>query len=416
MVSMKFKDVHAFIDYTTNRMNKGRFSLDHFKVLLNRLGDPQLQLKTVHIAGTNGKGSTTNYLRSILQTSGLKVGTFTSPFLEVHNDRIRINDRFISDEQLLHYGNRFADLIEENNLSMFEIDTLIAIHFFLDQEVDIALFEVGLGGRLDATNVILPMVSLITTIGFDHMDILGDTLELISFEKAGIIKDSVPLYTSEDKPECLEVFKRICEERNASFNSIKEAQEIKLDQNISFNYDGLSIRLNTSAFYQVKNASLAIEAARYLSHFFKINDEDIVSGLKDTQWKGRFELVSTNPHIILDGAHNTHGVSALIESAKYLPKPLVIVFTALRDKETDAMLDGLLSIADQVIVTEFDFYRAASLDKLTHGNVMAIQDNHEAILKGIELSKDGTCLITGSLYFISQVRQTFLPEILGVKL
>ena len=412
---MKFNDIQSFIDYTTNRMNKGRFSLDHFKALLESLGNPQYRLKTVHIAGTNGKGSTTNYLRAILQASGLRVGTFTSPHLEVHNDRIRINDVYISDEQLLYYGNRFAELIEENNLSMFEIDTLIAIHFFLDQDVDIALFEVGLGGRLDATNVIMPLVSLITTIGFDHMDILGDTLALISMEKAGIVKEGVPLYTSEDKPECLDVFKQICIERNAKFNTIKEAQNIELKYGIRFNYDNLSIHLNTSALYQVKNASLAIAGARYLSNYFEINDDDIIDGLKDTQWKGRFELVSTNPHIIIDGAHNTHGVSALVESARYLPKPLVIVFSALRDKETDAMLDDLLSIADEVIVTEFEFYRAASLEMLRHGNVLAIQDNHEAIRKGIALSLNGTCLITGSLYFISQVKQTILPEILGVK-
>lgn len=412
---MKFNTIHSFIEYTTNRMNKGRFSLDHFKALLENLGNPQHQLKTVHIAGTNGKGSTTNYLRAILQTSGLRVGTFTSPHLEVHNDRIRINDQFITDEQLLHYGNRFADLIEENNLSMFEIDMLIATHYFLDQNVDIALFEVGLGGRLDATNVIIPLVSLITTIGFDHMDILGDTLDLISMEKAGIVKDGIPLYTSEDKSECLDVFKNVCMERNATFNLIKEAQNIELENGISFDYEGLSIHLNTSALYQVKNASLAIEAALYLRRFYGISNEDIINGLKETQWKGRFELVSESPRIIIDGAHNTHGISALIESAKYLPKPLVIVFSALRDKETDAMLDGLLSIADDVIVTEFEFYRAASLDMLRHGNVLAIQDNHEAIEKGIKLSTGGTCLITGSLYFISQVRQTILPEILGVK-
>lgn len=412
---MKFNTIHSFIDYTTNRMNKGRFSLDHFKALLENLGNPQHQLKTVHIAGTNGKGSTTNYLRAILQTSGLRVGTFTSPHLEVHNDRIRINDQFIEDEQLLYYGNRFADLIEDNGLSMFEIDMLIAIHYFLDQNVDIALFEVGLGGRLDATNVIIPLVSLITTIGFDHMDILGDTLDLISMEKAGIVKEGIPLYTSEDKSECLDVFKNTCIKHNAKFNTIKEALNIELKNGISFDYEGLAIRLNTSALYQVRNASLAIEAALYLRNFYAISNEDIINGLKETQWKGRFELVSVNPHIIIDGAHNTHGIAALIESAKYLPRPLVIVFSALKDKETDAMLDGLLSIADDVIVTEFEFYRAASLDMLRHGNVLAIRDNREAIEKGIKLSSGGTCLITGSLYFISQVRQSILPEILGDK-
>ncbi|NTW90426.1 MAG: bifunctional folylpolyglutamate synthase/dihydrofolate synthase [Erysipelotrichaceae bacterium] len=410
-----FNTAHEFIEYCTNRMNKGRFSLEHFKSLLERLDNPQYKLKTVHIAGTNGKGSTTDYLRSIIQTSGYKVGTFTSPHLEVHNDRIRINNQFITDEDLLHYGNRFHDLIEKNELSMFEIDTLIAIYYFIENKVDIALFEVGLGGRLDATNVILPLVSLITSIGYDHMDILGHTLEEISYEKAGIIKQNTPIITAEDKENCLFVFKSVCEERHSELSRIHLPTNVQSNHSITYTYRGLDITLNTLAFYQIKNSSLAIECALYLRECgYLISDESIMNGLRNTQWKGRFETISTKPYVIIDGAHNMHGIDALVESTKLCKKPLVIVFSALKDKETEKMIHALVEIADEVIVTEFEFYRAAPLELLSLNNqVTAIRNPHDAIEYALRKSVDGTCLITGSLYFISEVRQVLLPHILG---
>ncbi len=410
-----FKTTHDFIDYCTNRMNKGRFNLDHFKALLEKLGNPQLKLKTVHIAGTNGKGSTTDYLRSILQTAGYKVGTFTSPHLEVHNDRIRINNVYISDEELLEYGNRFYTLIEENELSMFEIDTLIAIYYFCEKNVDIALFEVGLGGRLDATNVILPLVSLITSIGYDHMDILGHTLEEISFEKAGIIKENIPLITAEDKENCLFVFKSVCEERSSDFLKIHPAKNVIIGDSIQYEYHHLIIQLNTLAIYQIKNSSLAIECALYLRELgYTISDENIRMGISSTQWKGRFETISLNPHIIIDGAHNMHGIDALVESTRLCKKPLIIVFSALKDKETEKMIHALVDIGDEVIVTEFEFYRAATLETLSMNNrVTSIRNPYDAINYAIKQSAGGTCLITGSLYFISEVRQVLLPQILG---
>jgi dihydrofolate synthase / folylpolyglutamate synthase len=410
-----FKTTQEFIEYCTHRMNKGRFSLDHFKALLCRLGNPQLKLKTVHIAGTNGKGSTTDYLRSILQAAGYTVGTFTSPHLEVHNDRIRINNVFISDEDLLNYGNKFYSIIEENELSMFEIDTLISIYYYIDNNVDIALFEVGLGGRLDATNVILPIISLITSIGYDHMDILGYTLEEISLEKAGIIKDKVPLITAEDKENCLFVFKSVCEERQSYFMRIQKAHDIHVDNTIKFNYRNIEIELNTLAHYQINNSSLAIEAAIYLRECgFEISDENIQFGLVNTLWKGRFETISKSPLVIIDGAHNTHGIDALIESSRNCKRPLVIVFSALKDKETYKMIHSLVEIADEVVVTEFEFYRAAPLELLSENNqVTSIRNPTEAIQYALSQSIHGTCLITGSLYFISDVRQVILPKLLA---
>lgn len=412
---MTFMKTEEFIAYIEARITKGRFGFEHFKASMNELGNPQNDIKCVHIAGTNGKGSTTNYLRSILQEAGYRVGTFTSPHLIVHNDRIRINDVFISDEDLLEYGNRFYDFIEFHNLSMFEIDMLIASTYFKEQNVDFALYEVGLGGRLDATNVVTPLLSIITTIGFDHMELLGNTLKLIAGEKAGIIKQNVPLLTAEPKKSCLSVFERICTEKQAPLMKLSKITKLKASSGLSYRYHNLVIHLNTMALYQIKNSATALEAALILRNIgVEISDEAIIEGLANAQWKGRFEKVSDDPLIILDGAHNSHGIAALKESVKHLPKPIFVVFSALKDKETDKMISQMLDVTTHLIVTEFDFYRASTVDLLAKDfPVDKIKDPKKAIQNGIRRSRGGTLLITGSLYFISEVRQRILPDLLG---
>lgn len=410
---MKFNHIAEFIEYSTHRLSKGRFGLDHFKKAMESVGNPQLKLKCVHIAGTNGKGSTTNYLRSMFQQAGYRVGSFTSPHLEVHNDRIRIQDVFISDEDLLKYGNQFYALIEAYTLSMFEIDMLIAVHYFLENNVDLVFFEVGLGGRLDATNIIDPLVSVITTIGYDHMEYLGNTLEEIAAEKAGIIKYQKPVFTAEPKENCLAVFKQKAKEMETSCVLIDEPQNIHHTPQLEFDTLGCHVKLNTSADYQVRNAALALRVAFHLNeHGYPITTEAMLKGCYETQWKGRFEWVSQEPIVIIDGAHNTHGIEALLLSVQALPSPRIAIFSALEDKDTDAMLEALLKAFDQVIVTHFDFYRASSIENLAKAYpVLKIEDPKEAILKGLELSKKGSLVITGSLYFISQVRQSILPQL-----
>lgn len=415
---MIFNTIEAFIDYSTHRLNKGRFGLDHFKQAMESLGNPQLKLNCVHIAGTNGKGSTTNYLRSMFQQAGYRVGSFTSPHLEVHNDRIRIQDIFISDEDLLNYGNRFYPLIEAYHLSMFEIDVLIAVQYFLDNKVDLALFEVGLGGRLDATNIIDPLVSVITTIGYDHMEYLGTTLEEIAYEKAGIIKFQRPVFTAEPKLNCLAVFDAKAKAMQTTCILIDEPQNITHHPKLEFVACGLQVKLNTLADYQVRNAALALRVAFYLNdHGYPLKTEAMSRGLYETQWKGRFEVMSQSPLVIIDGAHNTHGMDALLMSVKALPSPKVVVFSALKDKDTDSMVEALMKAFDQVIVTHFDFYRASSLEDLAKAYpVLKIEDPEQALRKGLELSKEGCLVITGSLYFISQVRQSIIPNLRKEKL
>lgn len=411
---MRFQTIDAFLDFTVKRLNTGRFGFEHFKAAMAELGNPQYQLDCIHIAGTNGKGSTTNYLRSILQTAGYTVGTFTSPHLIVHNDRIRINDVYISDEDLLAYGNRFVDFIEAHNLSMFEIDMLIAVHYFLENRVDLVVFEVGLGGRLDATNVILPRLSIITTIGFDHMEILGDTLPKIAYEKAGIIKPNVPVLTAEPKASCLNVFRKVCVERNSPLYRIDRRTRLKSSTGLKYRYKHFTVHLPTLAVYQIQNSATALEAALILrDQGLNLSDADILNGLQHTQWKGRFETMSTDPLIIIDGAHNTHGVHALSQSLAALPRPLIVVFSALKDKETDKMLAELIPLCDDVVVTSFDFYRAATAQSLARDfPVHAIESAAEALRFGLSKAHGGTLLVTGSLYFISDVRQTLIPDLL----
>ena len=247
------------------------------------------------------------------------------------------------------------------------------------------------------------------------MDILGHTLEEISFEKAGIIKENIPLITAEDKENCLFVFKSVCEERSSDFLKIHPAKNVIIGDSIQYEYHHLIIQLNTLAIYQIKNSSLAIECALYLRELgYTISDENIRMGIYSTQWKGRFETISLNPHIIIDGAHNMHGIDALVESTRLCKKPLIIVFSALKDKETEKMIHALVDIGDEVIVTEFEFYRAATLETLSMNNrVTSIRNPYDAINYAIKQSAGGTCLITGSLYFISEVRQVLLPQILG---
>ena len=410
---MRFQTIQEFIEFTVNRHSKGRFGLDQFRKAMASLGNPQLDLKVIHVAGTNGKGSTTNFLRCIYQEQGYVVGSFTSPHLEVHNDRIRINDVFISDEDLLRYGNHFYELILEYDLSMFEIDVLIAVHYFLERKVDLAMIEVGLGGRLDATNLVNPLLSVITTIGYDHMDILGHSLEEIATEKAGIIKENRPVICGETKEECVDVLRSIAIEHHSEYIQADVPQSIVLNPTVEFVVKELHVTLSSLARYQASNASLALQAALYLQSFFPLDISKVLKALSKASWKGRFEVMSTQPFVIIDGAHNDHGMTALVESSNDLPHPRIAVFTALKDKDTDAMIQQLLTHFDEVIVTHFDFYRAQTLDGLAKDfKVTAIEDPYKAICSGLHKAKNGCLVITGSLYFISLVRNDLLPRAL----
>ncbi len=386
------------------RTSSSTFGLKKFNQCMEDLGSPQRKLKCVHVAGTNGKGSTSSFIAQIMKESGYKVGLYTSPFLIHHNDRFRINGVDMSDEDLLRYINMTTHLWEPYALTMFEIDTLIAIWYFIDQKVDIAIFEVGLGGRLDATNVIMPLVSVITTIGFDHMDFLGNTLDLIAFEKAGIIKENTPIISYSQETLVNEVFKRVATERNAQYIETSLAQQISADLfSQIIEKDGIRYTLSMNARYQCINASLALETVHYLKKDYpNITEETISSGLRNTVWFGRFQKVSDKPLIIIDGAHNINGMQALVDSLPLLPRPIHVLFSAIIGKDHEGMLEVLKPHVDSITVTEFDFYRKQDANILAiDDSIHIIKDPQHAYSDLIERAQQGSGIVCGSLYFLS---------------
>lgn len=406
-----FTTAQQFID-TIENMKHFHKGLDSFKEALNELNNPHLELqsKVIHVAGTNGKGSTVNYLRSILQTAGYTVGSFTSPYLVVHEDRIRINNEYISSEWILRFANTYWYLIEKYSLSMFEVDMMMACLYFKEHDVDYMIFEVGMGGRLDATNVFpQPLCTVITHIGMDHMAYLGDTFEKIAAEKAGIIKNHIPMITHEKREDCLAVFRNVCEERNSKMITCQPIELVDDYKDMKFIYKNHIYQLESLAQYQCDNASLAIEIIHYLndSKQTQITEEIIQEGLR-TQWAGRFEKVHESPLVLIDGAHNEDGIDALVESLRSY-SDIKIIFSALKDKNSDKMLEKLCSISEDVTVCEFDFYRAQSAEVLAQNHpVMIEKDYKKAIDKAFNQNK--MTIICGSLYFISIVRAYILEK------
>ncbi|MCR5372027.1 MAG: bifunctional folylpolyglutamate synthase/dihydrofolate synthase [Solobacterium sp.] len=386
-------------NYVMNRRGKGT-GLVRFREILAEYGNPQDAYRTVHVAGTNGKGSTCNYLKDIFVSLGYRTGLFTSPHLDEHRDRIRINDELIPEERYLGYVNQLYELIEREKLSMFECVTLIGFLYFRDAEVDIAVIETGLGGLLDMTNALSrPDLSVITTIGYDHMNVLGDTLEEIAYQKAGIIKEHGKVIIGDLLPEAAATVKEQADRMDAAFFRMRPFEDVS---ERSFRLGDTEYTLSTTAQYQKKNAVLALSAAELLG--VDICDPRVVDAISGSLWKGRFETVCESPRIVMDGAHNEEGMRALVNSAKQLPGPIICVFTALRDKQGPEMEQMLESTVDRLIITEIPYYRADSGEHLNSGTQTVIPDYKEAIDTAVRECGEGTVLICGSLYFVSYAR------------
>ena len=386
-------------NYVMSRRGKGT-GLARFREILAAYGSPQDAVRTIHVAGTNGKGSTCNFLKDIFMALGYRTGLFTSPHLDEHRDRIRIDDELIPGDVYLGYVNQLYDLIEREKLSMFETVTLIGFLYFRDEKVDIAVIETGLGGLLDMTNALdHPELSVITTIGYDHMNVLGDTLEEIAYQKAGIIKEHGKVIVGDLVPEAMDTVKQQAEKMDAAFYRMKPFKDVS---ERSFRLGETVYTLSTDAQYQKKNASLALSAAEVLG--VDIRDPRIVDAISGSLWKGRFETVSLSPRIVMDGAHNEEGMRALVKSAVNLPRPIICVFTALRDKQGPEMEQMLEKVVDRMIITEIPYYRADSGEHLNAGDQTVIPDYREAIDEAIAECGEGTVLICGSLYFVSYAR------------
>jgi dihydrofolate synthase/folylpolyglutamate synthase len=412
-----------------------KFDLENTTVLLERLGRPDRAYPNVHIAGTNGKGSTAAFMESILRDAGFRTGLNTSPHLERINERFRINGEEISDEQFAATFTRIHTVIEEllaegklrAHPTYFECVTALAFEVFARERVEFGVIEVGLGGRLDATNIITPVVSLITRIDFDHENFLGHSLAEIAWEKAGILKYQAPAISAPQLLEAQEVLRARAERLNCPLLETREA--FRVEQETAENGctsarvtdiatgTSFSIALQLPGRFQLQNALNAVAAARVLqARNFRISNENIEHGIAAAQWPGRLEKLQSRPDIYLDGAHNPSAARelSLFLEQNFAGRKIYLLFGAMRDKAVDEVTGLLFPRASEVIFTQPGNPRAISATQLAemaghHAEHFAVMPNAEAALD-LVLSKarpEDAIFITGSLYLVGQLRQVW---------
>ncbi len=329
-------------------------NLNNITSLCNHFGNPQNTFKSIHIGGTNGKGSVSHILASVLQTAGYKTGLYTSPHLKDFRERIKINGNMISEEDVIRFTEKNKDYFEQLQPSFFEMTVATAFEYFAKQKVDIAIIEVGLGGRLDSTNIIKPLVSVITNISFDHVQMLGDTLKQIAHEKAGIIKENTPIIIGEYQKEVAEVFIDTAKQKKSPiYFADKEyacdyemlSTDYKQILNINKNKKAAFYNLKTDLIgtYQKKNILCALKTIDILKEQFTISKEDIYKGIlnvtKNTYFRGRWQILGFNPLIIADTGHNEAGIREITEQIKKIPfKKLHFIFGTVNDKKIETIL------------------------------------------------------------------------------
>lgn len=378
--------------------------------LLEILGNPQTKLRFIHIAGTNGKGSTAAMTAEILKQSGYRTGLFTSPFLEVFNDRIRINGENISDCDLAEYTCRVRTAMEDNNalVSEFAFVTAVAFLYFYEKKCDFVVLEVGMGGKLDATNVIDDsLVSVICKIGLDHTQYLGDTIEEIAREKCGIIRKN-GIAVSYPNDDAADIIQKCSADKNARLIVADKAQ---LTEN-GFIYKGKEYALSLKGTYQAQNAAVVVEIINVLREKgIKIPEKSVAEGLKNTHWAARFEFVADN--IIIDGGHNIDGIRALKKSLLNLKRDIVLVMAMMQDKSYEECIREIAPIAKAVAATELDMPRCLRAEEISDivksMNIPAIVNTNpqEALHTAIEISDGGIVCVCGSLFLAGEIRKNF---------
>lgn len=411
------------------RTDQPHFGLERMVELLALRGNPHLKLKVIHIGGTNGKGSTIAFLKNMLEKMGLRVGVFSSPYLIHYTDQIAINGESIPEARLESLMTDYRLLLEGEHAQAlqgtteFEIITAIAYDYFASEQVDVAIMEVGMGGLLDSTNVCQPILTGITTIGLDHVALLGDSLEAIAEQKAGIIKQGIPLVTGRISPEALAVIDQIAEEKQAA--RIVYGRDYQVSHHEStvtgevFDYTSLvrqgRFQTGLLGLHQVENAGMALalldtycqEIGRELA-----SNDLVAQALEETSWPGRLEVVSREPLMILDGAHNPHAIKALIATLKerFADYHKEILFTCIKTKALEDMLGLLETLPDtKITLTHFEDSRATDekvLKELADSRNFNYQDWQEFLDQKLSENEEKKTvrIITGSLYFLAQVR------------
>ena len=423
---MNYEEAMNFIQ-NTNKFGSV-LGLDNIRELLERLGNPQDQLRVVHIAGTNGKGSTLAFLAGIFRESGYRAGRYVSPASFSYEERFRINEENISKKDLCFYMEKIKNVAEEmvkdglSHPTMFEIETALSFLYFLDKKVDVVLLETGMGGRLDATNVVKkPIATVIASIGMDHMQFLGDTLEKIASEKAGIIKEGCPVISYDNTKEVNEVIKNKAKQMHAKVTFVNSAGIRVLQESLngeSFSYrssDGRwyeKIEIPLLGRHQINNAALALETLNVIKNYYCISDFQTEDGMRKTIWRGRIEILEREPMVICDGAHTPDGAKSLLSFLQnnFTNQRLIYIMGVLSDKDYEQMVQILAPAADKIYTVAPDNPRALSSRELCnciskyHQNVEERQRLAECLSEVRQKAeKDDVIIICGTLSFQNEL-------------
>ena len=391
----------------------GDYQRENFDNFLSKINF-HYDIPSIHITGTNGKGSTANYIASMYIANGYKVGLFTSPFFDEPNEMISINGEKISDDDFMAIYSQYKKEIEKYDLSAFEIQTLVALTYFQNNKCDIAVIECGMGGLIDATNVFTPVLSIITSVSLEHTDYLGYSISEIAFQKAGIIKDEVPVLLGDLPEEAITVIlKKAKECKSKMFYLGHYVNKEYLSDGFSFDYGEIKgLKIKSIADYSVNDACLALEAIYTLKDRFIYDEEKVKQGLASISIPCRLEIVNKQPRVIVDGAHNPEAIDALCKNTIHNVtdgKPIHVVFACFRDKNLGNMLSSLGAITDDLTMTTFDHPRARKEEEyfLFLGDYKFEEDAKALIRNKMNEFPEDVILVTGSLAFAALVRRWF---------
>ena len=424
--------IYSFTDYekkSSYLYAPETFDLARVEKLLALLDDPHLRFKSIHIAGTKGKGSVAAMSESILRAAGYRTGLYTSPHLHTFRERIQVDGRLIPKETVASLTERLQPLVSRiEGITTFEIMTALGFLYFVEQEVELAVLEVGMGGRLDATNVVNPLVAIITSLSYDHTDILGETLPLIAREKAGIIKDKALVVSAPQVPEAMAVIEEVCRERDAELTVIGrdwawEAGEASLEgqwfrvTSSEFRVPSSELWIPLLGRHQVVNAAVAVAAVEKLrQRGINVPEASVGEGLRRVRWPGRLEILGHEPLVVVDGAHNGDSAEKLVAAMRELfpHRKLILVFGALMGHSVPDMLEALLPVADKVILTRANRLRAVATSDLLqevhvrHREAETAETVAEALERALALanSSDLICA-TGSLSIVTETREAW---------
>lgn len=431
IVTMTFEETLQYIESLS--VFGMKLGLERLSILLKKMGDPQKKLRFIHVAGTNGKGSTAAMVANILRYAGYKTGLYISPYVINIRERMQVDNRLISEQELAECATYVRGIAaemqaEEESPTQFELETAIAFEWFYRSGCELVCLEVGLGGRFDATNIIdQPLVQVITAIGLDHTAVLGDTIEKIAFEKAGIIKGGVTVLYPIQEEGVRTVIRRKCEEThcNLIIPSLKKLTILDDDWlHMEFSYDGLVLKTSLPGRFQVYNSITAVEAVRQLVKLgYAISEKNIVYGIEHTVFPARMEVLLQKPLVLLDGAHNPSGARALAETLAQLKgRPITMMIGMLADKDCDETLRVLAPYASRIITVTPPNPRALpakDLAKKAAPYCRVVQDAEDAV-ETVRLTLDTmqgeeALVICGSLYLASELRPALIEKIIQMR-